>query len=164
MQNLKRFIFTTAVFFLFWLAYTSSFKQSELIAGLIISLLLSIFTYQSFSRENTEHNILSRLLSFIKYLPVFILEMIRANFDVAKRVIDPSLPINPGIVEIKTNLKSEQAKMLLANSITLTPGTLTIDIIEDRLYIHWIDVKTNEPAEQKKIISEKFEKLLEGVF
>lgn len=164
MQNLKRFIFTSTVFFLFWLAYTSSFNQSELITGLIISLLLSFFTYQSFSRENTEHNILSRLISFIKYLPVFILEMIKANFDVAKRVINPSLPINPGIVEIKTNLKSKRAKLLLANSITLTPGTLTIDIIEDRLYIHWIDVKTNDPAEQQKIISEKFEKLLEGVF
>ncbi|MGP3778092.1 Na+/H+ antiporter subunit E [Halanaerobium saccharolyticum] len=164
MQNLKRFIFTSAVFFLFWLAYTSSLELSEVLAGLLISLLLSSFTYQSFSRENTEHNILSRLISFSKYLPVFIWEMIKANFDVAKRVINPSLPINPGIVEIKTNLKSRQAKLLLANSITLTPGTLTIDIIGDRLYIHWIDVKTNDPAEQQKIISEKFEKLLEGVF
>lgn len=164
MQNLKRFIFTSAVFFLFWLAYTSSLNQSELLTGLLISLLLSSFTYQSFSRENAEHNILSRLISIFKYLPVFIWEMIKANFDVAKRVINPSLPINPGIVEIKTNLKSRQAKLLLANSITLTPGTLTIDIIEDRLYIHWIDVRTDDPAEQQKIISEKFEKLLEGVF
>lgn len=164
MQNLKRFIFTTAVYFLFWLAYTSSLAQSEMMAGLIISLILSYFTYQSFSRDKGNNNILSRFLAFLKYLPVFLWEMIKANLDVAKRVIDPSLPINPAIVEISTDLKSNQAKLFLANSITLTPGTLTVDIVEDKLYVHWIDLTAEDPAEQKKIISEKFEKLLEGVF
>ncbi len=164
MQNLKRYLFTASIFFLFWLAYTSSFEQAELLTGLSVSLLLSFFTYQSFSREKVQNNIISRLFAFIKYIPVFLWEMLKANLDVAKRVIDPSLPINPGIIEIKTDLKSERAKLFLANSITLTPGTLTVDIIEDRLYIHWIDISTNDPAEQKKIISAKFEKLLEGVF
>jgi multicomponent Na+:H+ antiporter subunit E len=164
LQNLKRYLFTASIFFLFWLAYTSSLEQSELLTGLFVSLLLSFFTYQSFSRENVQNNIISRLFAFIKYIPVFLWEMLKANLDVAKRVIDPSLPINPGIVEIKTDLKSERAKLFLANSITLTPGTLTVDIIEDSFYIHWIDVSTKDPAEQKKIISEKFEKLLEGVF
>lgn len=164
MQKLKRFIFTTAVYFLFWLAYTSSLVRSEIMAGLIISLILSYFTYQSFSRDKGNNNILSRFLAFLKYLPVFLWEMLKANLDVAKRVVDPSLPINPGIVEIKTKLKSDQAKLFLANSITLTPGTLTVDIIDDKFYIHWIDVTTEDPEEQKKIISEKFERLLEGVF
>ena len=164
MQNLKRYLFSTAVYFLFWLAYTSSLQQSELLTGLIVSLLLSLFTYQSFSRENTQNNIISRLFAFIKYIPVFLWEMLKANLDVAKRVVNPSLPINPGIIEIKTDLKSDRAKLFLANSITLTPGTLTVDIIDDIFYVHWIDVSTNDPAEQKKMISEKFENLLEGVF
>ena len=90
--------------------------------------------------------------------------MIKANIDVARRVINPSLPINPGIVAIKTNLKSDQAKLFLANSITLTPGTLTVDIVDDTLYIHWIDVESEKPREQKEKISAKFEKLLKGVF
>lgn len=164
MQKLKRYLFTTAVFFIFWLAYTSSLARSEMTAGIMISLILSYFTYQSFSREKGNNNILSRFLAFFKYLPVFLWEMIKANFDVAKRVVNPSLPINPGIVEIKTELKSDQAKLFLANSITLTPGTLTVDIINDIFYVHWIDVTTEDPEEQKKIISEKFEKLLEGIF
>jgi multicomponent Na+:H+ antiporter subunit E len=164
LQNLKRYLFSTTFFFLFWLAYTSSLEQSELLTGLVVSLLLSLFTYQSFSREKTQNNIISRIFAFIKYIPVFLWEMLKANLDVAKRVIDPSLPINPGIVEIKTNLKSDRAKLFLANSITLTPGTLTVDIIDDSLYIHWIDLSTTDPAEQKKLISEKFENLLEGVF
>jgi len=164
LQKLKRYLFTTAVYFLFWLAYTSSLAQSEMMAGLIISLILAYFTYQSFSREKGNNNILSRFLAFLKYLPIFLWEMLKANLDVAKRVIDPSLPINPGIVEIKTDLKSNKAKLFLANSITLTPGTLTVDIIDDSFYVHWIDVTTEDSGEQKKIISEKFEKLLEGVF
>ena len=90
MQKLKRYLFTTSVFFLFWLAYTSSLKQSEILTGLVISLILSYFTYQSFSREKGNHNILSRFLAFLKYLPVFLWEMIKANLDVAKRVVDPS--------------------------------------------------------------------------
>lgn len=160
----KRFIFTASIMFLFWLAYTSSFQTGEVITGLIVSLIISFFTYESFTRVRAENNIMKRFLSFLKYLPIFIFEMIKANIDVARRVINPSLPINPGIVAIKTDLKSDQAKLFLANSITLTPGTLTVDIVDDTLYIHWIDVESEKPREQKEKISAKFEELLKGVF
>ncbi|MFW6028799.1 MAG: Na+/H+ antiporter subunit E [Halanaerobiales bacterium] len=164
MNKIKRFIFTATIIFLFWLAYTSSLAKDELITGLIVSLIVAFFTYESFTRLSSENNIAKRFLSFLKYLPIFIIEMIKANIDVAKRVINPSLPINPGIVAIKTDLKSDQAKMLLANSITLTPGTLTVDIIDDTLYVHWIDVESEKPQLQKNIIASKFENLIKGVF
>ncbi|MGM0410048.1 MAG: Na+/H+ antiporter subunit E [Bacillota bacterium] len=164
MNKIKRFIFTATIIFLFWLAYTSSLAKNEVITGLIVSLIVAFFTYESFTRVSTENNIVKRFLSFLKYLPIFIIEMIKANIDVAKRVINPSLPINPGIVAIKTDLKSDQAKMLLANSITLTPGTLTVDIIDDTLYVHWIDVESEKPQLQKNIIASKFENLIKGVF
>jgi multicomponent Na+:H+ antiporter subunit E len=90
--------------------------------------------------------------------------LIKSNLDVARRVITPSLPINPGIVEVKTRLKSKMGRMILANSITLTPGTLTIDILEDTLYIHWIDVKTEDTREATEQIVRKFEKYLEKIY
>jgi multicomponent Na+:H+ antiporter subunit E len=90
--------------------------------------------------------------------------MIKANLDVARRVISPSLPINPGIVKIKTRLKSDYAKMVLANSITLTPGTLSVDIVDDYIYIHWIDVKSTDPEQAFKDIAETFEKILIKIF
>jgi len=67
--------------------------------------------------------------------------MAKANVDVAYRVITGK--INPGIIKISPNLKTDLGITLLANSITLTPGTLTVDIDEDTndLYIHWINVK-----------------------
>ena len=92
------------------------------------------------------------------------MELIKSNLDVARRVISPSIPINPGIVEIKTNLKSGIGRMLLANSITLTPGTLTVDIKDDRLFIHWIDVSSSETGAATKEISGKFEKYLGVIY
>lgn len=100
------------------------------------------------------------------YIPVFVWECIKANFDVAYRVLHPRLPINPGIVKVKTNLKSDMALTFLANSITLTPGTLTVDIDRENgfLYIHWINVKATDVEGATKAIVSRFEKILEKIF
>ena len=80
------------------------------------------------------------------------------------RVISPSLPINPGIVEVKTKLKTGIGRLALANSITLTPGTLTVDIKEDSLFIHWIDVTSTDIEGATKNIVANFEKYLEVIY
>lgn len=103
---------------------------------------------------------------FVHYLPVFLIEVIKANIDVAYRVLHPALPINPGIVKVKTSLKSDTALTFLANSITLTPGTMSVDIDEDGgfLYVHWINVREKDVEAATKIIVERFEKILKEVF
>ena len=98
------------------------------------------------------------------YIPMFIWECIKANLDVAYRVLHPLMPINPGIVKVKTTLKSDMGKMALANSITMTPGTLSVDIDGQYLYIHWINVKATEVEEASKKIIARFEKLLIKIF
>jgi len=162
--NFKRFITTLIIYFIFWLAYTTSLAANEIIMGIILSTLLSVFTYKSFSQKNPENNIVVRIINLIKYIPVFIIEMVKANLDVARRVINPSLPINPGIIKISTDLKSDYAKLFLANSITLTPGTLTLDVKDNNLFIHWIDIESTDKDIQKNLISGKFEDLLGGIF
>lgn len=103
---------------------------------------------------------------FFQYLPVFFWEVVKANIDVAYRVVHPRLPISPGIVKVKTTLKSDTALTFLANSITLTPGTMSVDV--DRaggaLYIHWIDVKAKDTEAATRIIVERFEKILSRIF
>lgn len=84
--------------------------------------------------------------------------------DVAYRVLHPKRPINPGIVKIKTELKSDIGKLALANSITLTPGTMSVDVEGDHLYIHWIDVEDSSVEIASKKISKPFEKYLKKVF
>lgn len=100
------------------------------------------------------------------YIPVFLWECIKANIDVAYRVAHPDLPISPGIVKVKTSLKTDVALTFLANSITLTPGTMCVDIDKDNgiLYIHWINVKDKEIEPATKIIAAKFERILKGIF
>ena len=100
------------------------------------------------------------------YVPIFLWECIKANVDVAYRVVHPNLPINPGIVKVRTSLKSDTALTFLANSITLTPGTLTVDIDKDNgiLYVHWIDVKAKDVEGATRIIVERFENILRKIF
>ncbi len=163
-MDFKRFFSTLIIYFLFWLAYTASFAVEEMIIGIIIATLLSLFTYKSFTQLKSDNNIFKRIISFIAYIPIFVIEMVKANIDVARRVINPNLPINPGIVKINTDLSSDYAKLFLANSITLTPGTLTMDVKDDSLYIHWIDVASSNKDEQKEQIAGKFEDRLGGIF
>ena len=101
---------------------------------------------------------------FLVYLPYFFWYVIRANFDVAVRVIHPDVPIRPGIVKVSTTLTSEMAKTFLANSITLTPGTLTLDIDGQDFYVHWININTDDAARRTAEICGRFEPLLRRIF
>lgn len=161
---MSKFIFTFSVLFIIWIGFTTSFNLQELIAGAIVSLIITFFAYKSFSQTALSFFQPKRLYNIFKYIIVFTIALIKSNFDVAKRVISPSLPINPGIVKYNTKLKTDIAKVVLANSITLTPGTLTVDIIDDSLYIHWLDVKSKDPKIIFQEIGEEFETILKEIF
>jgi len=118
----------------FVLNFTTSFETSELITGVIVSLIIAAFTDRIFSCCGMKVLRPHKIIYFIQYFFVFIIALIKSNFDVAKRVISPDLPINPGIVKFKTKLTNGFARMVLANTITLTPGTLTIDAIGNTFY------------------------------
>jgi multicomponent Na+:H+ antiporter subunit E len=91
--------------------------------------------------------------------------MIMANFDVLYRALHPQLPIKPGIVKIKTRLKTASARVALANSITLTPGTMTVDLTDDgTLYVHWINVKSTDTEKATEYIAKPFEYFLSKIF
>ncbi|HGY54583.1 MAG TPA: Na+/H+ antiporter subunit E [Caldithrix abyssi] len=161
---MSKFIFSFIVYFAFWVAFTSTLRTDEVLAGAIVALLMSWLTGQHFSETGMKNLSPRKLWYAFLYLFVFLWEMLKANVDVARRVIMPKIPINPGIVEVPTKLQSNIAKLALANSITLTPGTLTVDIIDDKLYIHWIDVRTEEPEEAFRQISGVFEKYIKEIF
>lgn len=93
-----------------------------------------------------------RWITFVIYLFLpFLWGMIKANFDVAFRVITGR--IHPGIVRVDSGLKGSLAQAMLANSITLTPGTLTVDVDDSGetgiFYVHWINVTDENPPEKK---------------
>ncbi len=161
---MSRLLFSFIVFFLFWVAFTSSLDPQELGVGALVALIIAVLAGKEITEDGMKNFSFHRIQYTVRYIFVFIWEMIKANIDVAKRIIQPTIPINPGIVEVPTKLKSNVAKLALANSITLTPGTLTVDIIGDKLYIHWIDVKSENPEENFKAISAVFEKYIKEIF
>lgn len=156
------------VFFLailVWLALTD-FSIEEIIAGVIVAFLVSLFAGNFLITSHKQKHLIHRWLYAILYLIKFLWEMIKANLHVAMIVIHPNLPIKPGIVKIKTRLTKDTAITVLTNSITLTPGTLTIDMNEDKkeIYVHWIDVKSTDTEECTKMIGSRFESTLTEVF
>lgn len=163
-DKLKGFLWSFFFLIIVWFLLTTTFHYQEFWVGIIVAFIVALFTNEFYIRLGFPPVSPKRFIFFLWYIIILFFEIIKANFDVASRVIRPSLPINPGVVIIQTKLKSDIAKTILANSITLTPGTFTLDIQEDRLLIHWIDVKATDIKKATEIIAGKFEKYLRIIF
>lgn len=148
---------------IFWMALTFKTTLPNIAVGIVASILCSLIFGRFFIRNIQKLLQPKRYFWFIIYLLVFIWECVKANFDVAYRVLHPAMPIRPGIVKVKTALKSDLAKMLLANSITMTPGTISVDIIGEYLYIHWIYIRSEDPDIYTGMIIGTFEKYIKRI-
>jgi len=134
-------------------------------AGIIAAVIVAFLFHEVLPKEHRIFTSPKRIFWALVYIPVFFYYVIKANFDVVYRALHPKMPIKPGIVKIKTNLKTESAITALANSITLTPGTLTVDLTDDGyMYIHWIYVKSDDVQQATEHIAKKFEYFLEKIF
>ncbi|MFH1039175.1 MAG: Na+/H+ antiporter subunit E [PVC group bacterium] len=152
--------------FLVWMGLTWPPQWQEILVGAAVSLLVALLTGDMFVERPHHFKDFRRYLWFLYYLPVLAWECLKANIDVAYRVAHPRLPIKPGIVKVKTVLKSNSGLTFLANSITLTPGTLTVDVDREQgvLYIHWIYVRDKDIEEATRLIVTKFERILQRIF
>lgn len=155
------FIVTSFVAFLFYLVLVVGsgsllfWSWEELVAGVIIGLATGAVCRKIFCK-NKNYRMMSpvRLIQVVLYLcGPFLLELTKANFDVAYRVITGR--IRPGIIRLKTGMKSDLAVTMLAHSITLTPGTLSVDVDEKThdLFIHVIHI--DEGVEKKAFLEAK---------
>jgi multicomponent Na+:H+ antiporter subunit E len=158
------------VAFAVWIIGTWPFVEGQIdwqvvIAGVIAALLVAILFHEILPKEHYVFISPARVFWAIVYVPVFFYYVIKANLDVVYRVLHPQMPIRPGIVKIKTELKTESGITALANSITLTPGTLTVDLTDDGyMYVHWINVKSDDVEQASKQIAGKFEWFLRKIF
>ena len=148
-----------------WLLLTWSLDTQMLIAGVIASIIVAVLFHEIMPKEHKVFISPVRMFWLLLYVPVFFYYMLIANFDVVYRALHPKMPIKPGIVKIKTKLKTDSGITALANSITLTPGTLTVDLTDDGfLYVHWINVKSDDIELATKFIAKRFEWFLEKIF
>jgi multicomponent Na+:H+ antiporter subunit E len=162
-KHISSYAATAGVLFCLWLLLTSSTSLQEVAAGAVLALAVAAVGYRGFTTRGLRMFSPRRLAHVVIYVPVFFWAMIKANFDVAYRVVHPRMPIRPGIVAIKTELKTDIGKLFLANSITLTPGTLTMDVRGEVLLIHWINVRDEDVERASQLIGGRFEKHLKAI-
>jgi multicomponent Na+:H+ antiporter subunit E len=160
---MKTALISVVLGLLFWFGLNGRLETGVLISGIIVVAIAAAFPIKDAVFGDVKFSPRA-FIAFIVWLIVFIGELIKSNIDVMLRVISPKVRINPAIVEVKTKLKTPLGRLALANSITLTPGTLTTDIKGDSLFIHWIDASSTDVEGATKAIVAKFEKQLEVVF
>ena len=160
---------TFVLCYFFWILLTGSFAWQELVAGAVVSAGVALFSARWFVHESPGRFFSGRLFILIWYcVAIFPWELIKANCDMAKRALSPKLKINPGIIKVPVDVPTEYGKTMLANSITLTPGTITVDIDEHEgqtwYYIHWIDVVETDRTAAGEIIKGRMEKWLRRIW
>lgn len=150
--------------FLVWLLLTWPPTWIDVGVGLFFAILVATLLSELYPGRPISVFDPRRWFWALVYLPCFFYHCLRANLDVAYRVLHVDLPIRPGIVRVPTTLKSDWSKAFLAASITLTPGTLVVDIDGDDLYVHWINVTDKDRDRQTRAIASKFEPMLRRIF
>jgi multicomponent Na+:H+ antiporter subunit E len=141
---------------LVWVALTGMLTFTNFAFG----FLLSYFILWVIGRSNRQRGYFYRLPKIIGFILFFLKELVKANLEVAYDVITPNFFMKPGIVKIELDAKTDLEISLLANLITLTPGTLSLDASDDRkvLYVHAMYI--HDKAQFVQGIKQGFEKRL----
>ena len=135
------FVLTILIMFAFWIILSGKFSFILLLSGVISSLLVSYMSNDLLIGNGDIKLGFIRTIRFIRFLPWLLWQIVLANIDLALRTLHPKMPINPILINIKNNLKTDLGMVILANSITLTPGTVTIDVNENEFLVHVISEK-----------------------
>lgn len=167
MSRLLRAIPAAVLAFVTYIVFSGSATLFDILTGLAISIPIGVVTANILLTNPMKVFNPRRWLWVVLYaLHYFFIDEVKAHVDVIKRILHPKMPINPGIVKIPVKVKTSYALTAVANSITNTPGTVVVEVDEEKgyFYVHWIDVKTVDPEEARRSISEVFEKFAKNVF
>ena len=137
----------------------------DVVMGLVVAAIVALVMRAIF-RQNFVRLINPRCWFWsIVYLFVFTWYVLKGGMDVVYRVLHPNMPIHPGIVRVSSNLQTDTGRIVLANSITLTPGTLTVDVTADGVfYVHWLNVLSEDDEEAAEHILRRFEWFIKRIF
>ncbi|MGE4631502.1 MAG: Na+/H+ antiporter subunit E [Planctomycetota bacterium] len=120
----------------FWLLLSGQFDSPFLITSGVLASVLTVFICRRLDLIGSQYQPFESLLGFLLYLPWLLVQIVKASLDVTWKCWSPRPAIAPRLVEVPSQLEHPLAKTLLANSITLTPGTVTIDVRENTLLVH----------------------------
>jgi multicomponent Na+:H+ antiporter subunit E len=152
------FFATFIVLFLFWVFISGHLDWWHLSWGVFSCALVAAISHDFlFKKKLTPKGKIKEAALFFAYVPWLLYQIIQANIYIAYLALHPKMPqlIDPHIIKFKTTLKKDLALVTFANSITLTPGTITVLIKDDHFFVHAIDKKVAEslPGEMEQRIA-----------
>jgi multicomponent Na+:H+ antiporter subunit E len=134
--NFSAFLATFVILLGLWLVLSGHYDSFHITLGIICCGLVAFLSHDLLFPVFSWGTSFGVFFRFMAYLPWLFYQIILANLHVAKMVLHPEMPINPRIIEFDSHLESNLAFTTLANSITLTPGTITVDILEGKYFVH----------------------------
>ncbi len=153
-----------ATLILFWVMLNGRVTADTLLVGAVAALIITLLFRDGLSFFTELRATPQAFVAGVRYYGYFFQELVKSNLKLTAIVLSPDLPINPGIVKVRTKLKSRMGRLMLANSITLTPGTLTVELDGEWIYVHWVTVESTDiDAATAKIVT-GFERYLEVMY
>lgn len=149
---------------LFWVMLNGTLAVDSLLIGTLVSFVITLLFCSGLSFFTEFRATPQAFSAGIFYYIYFFKELVKSNFKLAKIVLSPSLPIKPGIVKVRTKLKSRMGRLMLANSITLTPGTLTMELDGEWIYVHCVTLESTDIEQATAQIVAGFESYLEVMY
>ena len=141
------------VFLLLWIILNGRVTLEIVLFGMVFSAVFYWFIQKFLGHSLAEdRKWLRRLPRLAKYMVILVFEMIKANRDVIRLVLSPSQEVEPQLVEVRTSLREDSLRTLLANSITLTPGTITVRLKGGYLQVHCLDSSLAEGLEDSTCV------------
>lgn len=172
MMSAGKILITFILLWVIWIFFTginpyplTMGAAQEMIIGAICAALVAGLSYDLVFEKPASEKINPRKWAYmIAYIPAYIWAEIKAHLNVAYRVLHPKLPMKPAILRLPTDLRTDVGVTALANSITMTPGTLSVEINEEKpeLYIHWISAGTLDSDVAREEVGKPFERFLKG--
>ena len=149
---------------LFWLLLNGSLAIESVAIGVLVAGLVAVTLSTNLSYLSGYRFTPASFAATLGYVGYFLLQLVKSNLAMAGLVLTPDLPVRPAIVRVRTGLKNPIARLLLANSITLTPGTLSVEMKGEWLYIHWVVAEATEAEAATRAIAAGFERYLEVMY
>ncbi len=162
-----RIVASSVLSFVVWIILLPRITVELMLAGMLVAVLtgwaLGRYAFEGATRGFLDPR---RWVYFLVYLFVLMRGILLAGILLAKVILRRDMPIQPGVVAIPTRLRKRWELTLLANSITLTPGTFFLDMNEEErmMYVHWISIKSEAVDEIRRMVTERYERIISKVF
>ena len=141
------------LFFLLWIIFNGRVTMEIVILGLLLSALVYLFCVKLMGlNPRNELRYIKLTPKVLHYIGVLLVEILKANFQVVRIILRPGKEPSPMICHFKVPLRTDAARMILANSITLTPGTITVQMDGDEYVVHCLDTSFRDGIEDSVFV------------